>query len=299
MFPIPSERTLSPVEIAEYWSREITLPASPQELRDAISKAWWSGELIATNGASRLDVLRGCYSRSANFIAFAIPNIEEPPQWEPDGERVIEYVRPLRVPLPNANLDTWTETNCAPAFDAIAKQWKEALISPHAPIFLDFVLTSSEFFQWIDTTGYERPKKFWSCPLADKSGVAGEDQVGFRESDPRPEHGAIPGSSQTTARECALQEGMRSTTEQQTKQGRASHGTIPTIEITKVQPETAKSRAAWEVLNGLWPDGPPANLQTADIHRKVNRWIEKLPRAKYPFTQVSRETVARLLGRKF
>jgi hypothetical protein len=118
--------------------------------------------LIATNGASRLDVLRGYYSRSAHFVAFAIPNIEEPPQWQPAGEGVIEFVRPVRVPLPNANPDTWNEANCGPAFDAIADQWNEAVISPSAPIFLDIVLTSSEFFQWIDTIGYRAPI-FWSA----------------------------------------------------------------------------------------------------------------------------------------
>ena len=50
MFPIPSGRKLSFVEIAKYWSREISPSASPRELRDAISKAWWRGELVAANG---------------------------------------------------------------------------------------------------------------------------------------------------------------------------------------------------------------------------------------------------------
>lgn len=73
MFPIPSERKLSVVEVAEYWSREIKPPASAQELRDVISKAWWRGELLATNGASRLSVLRGYYARSAKFVALPSP----------------------------------------------------------------------------------------------------------------------------------------------------------------------------------------------------------------------------------
>jgi hypothetical protein len=161
MFPIPSERKLSLVAIADYWSGEIMPPRSAQDLRDVISKAWWSGELTATNSAGRLSVLRGYYLRSANFIAFVIPDSEEPPQWVADDDGVIEFVRPLRVPLPNANPDTWTEANCAPAFDAIADQWSEAVISPSAPIFLDIVLTSSEFFEWIETLGYS-PPTFWS-----------------------------------------------------------------------------------------------------------------------------------------
>jgi hypothetical protein len=76
MFPIPSGRKLTFVEIAKYWSREVTPPASPQELRDVISKAWWRGELVAANGSSRLSVLRGYYLRSADFIAFVIPGAE-------------------------------------------------------------------------------------------------------------------------------------------------------------------------------------------------------------------------------
>jgi hypothetical protein len=250
MFPIPSNRKLSVAEIAEYWSREITPPASAQELRDVISKAWWGGELIARNGASRLSILRGYYSRSANFVAFAIPDIEEPPQWESVSEGIIEFVRPLRVPLPNANPETWTEANCAPAFDAISEQWKEAIISPSVPIFLDIVLTSSEFFQWVDASGYKRPT-FWSPPLEEQS-----EQEGLLDS------------------------------------------TIPTIKITTVRPKRAESRAAWQAISALWPDGPAENLHTADIHRKVNKWIEKQSRAKYAFTEVSRDTVARLLRRR-
>jgi hypothetical protein len=250
MFPIPSERKLSVVEIAKHWSREIDPPALAQELRDVISKAWWRGELIAANGASRLSVLRGYYLRSAKFIAFAIPNTEEPPQWVADDDGVIEFVRPLWVPVPNANPDTWTEANCAPAFDSIAEQWNEAVISPSAPVFLDIDLTSGEFFRWVDTCRCTSPK-FWS-----------------------------------------------SEEKQQSDQGTATDDTIPPIKITKVPPESAKSRAAWEALIALWPNGPPANFKTADIHRKVNKWIEKAPRAKYPFKEVSRDTVARLLGRK-
>jgi hypothetical protein len=250
MFPIPSERKLSVVQVAEYWSREITPPASAQELRDTIGKAWWRGELAATNGSSRLGVLRGYYSRSVKFIVFVIPDVEELPQWIPVDAEVIEFARPLRVPLPNKDLDTWTDANCAPAFDAIAEKWSEAVVSPSEPIFLDIVLTSSEFFRWIDVSGYKRPT-FWSPPLEVQ-----REQEGFFDSN------------------------------------------VPTIEITEVQPKTAKSHAAWQAIKTAWPDGPPKNVGTADIHRKVNQWIKKQPRTKFPFTEVSRETVARLLRRK-
>lgn len=160
MFPIPSGRKLSFVEIAKYWSREISPSASPQELRDAISKAWWRGELVAANGLSRLSVLRGYYLKSADFIAFVVLGMEEPPQWRSVNDGAVEFVRPLRVPLSNADSKTWTDANCAEAFEAVAEQWNEAIISPSTPIFLDVVLTQTEFLKWIDTYGYKRPT-FW------------------------------------------------------------------------------------------------------------------------------------------
>jgi hypothetical protein len=86
--------------------------------------------------------------------------------------------------------------------------------------------------------------------------------------------------------------------DEHSEQRRATDGTIPRIEITKEQPKGKKSCAAWKAINSRWPDGPPENCQTARIHREVNKWIEKQPREKYPFTEVSREVVARLLHRK-
>lgn len=167
MFPIPSGRKLSVVEISDYWSREIKPSASPQELRDVISKAWWRGELVAANGSSRLSVLRGYYLRSADFIAFVIPGMEEPPQWRSVDDGVVEFVRPLRVPLPNADSDTWTDANCAEAFEAIAEQWNEAIIFPSAPLFLDIALARIEFLQWLDACQYERPT-FWGKTSEDR-----------------------------------------------------------------------------------------------------------------------------------
>lgn len=159
----------------------------------------------------------------------------------------MEFVRPLRVPLPSADFDTWTDANCAPAFDALAEQWREAVISPSAPLFLDIVLTSREFFQWVDGCGYKHPT-FWSDAL--------------KESD-RP----------------------------------ADHA-IPSVVISNERPKSKKSGAAWDAINSVWPDGAPGNLETARIHRQVNKWISNQPRTKYPFTGVSREVIARLLGRK-
>jgi deoxyxylulose-5-phosphate synthase len=69
--------------------------------------------LVAENGPSRVNLLRALYSTCADFITFAIPDVEERQQWRslPDG--TIEFIRPVRVPLPNAHPDTWTDVDCA------------------------------------------------------------------------------------------------------------------------------------------------------------------------------------------
>ena len=120
MFPIPSGRKLSFFEICKYWSREIKPSASSQELRITLSKAWWRGELVAENGPSRLNLLRGIYSTRADFIAFIIPDETEPPQTKPLDDGLVEVFLRVRLPLPNSDSDTWTETNCVEAFEAIA-----------------------------------------------------------------------------------------------------------------------------------------------------------------------------------
>jgi hypothetical protein len=159
MFPI-SEQTLPFIDIAQYWSREIYPRASPLELRDTMSKAWWRGELVPANGPSRVNLLRALYAKCTDHIAFAIPGLPEPPisrSLEDGGEVVFRLVR---VPLPNALPDTWTDAICAEAFDAIAERWDEKVFSllVHEVPFI--VLTRSEFIQWIEKCGYKRPT-FW------------------------------------------------------------------------------------------------------------------------------------------
>jgi hypothetical protein len=175
MFPIPSGRKLSFIEIAKYWSGEITPSVSPKELRDTISKAWWRGELVAENGPSRLNLLRALYLNCADFIAFAIPGMEEPEQWRSLDGGALEFVRPVRVPLPNADPETWTDANCAEAFESIAEAWDEENFRLIAPIVAGIVLTQDEFNQWINEHEYRRPA-FW--------GNAGQRQTGHQRTKP-------------------------------------------------------------------------------------------------------------------
>jgi hypothetical protein len=160
MFPIPSGQTLSFTDIANYWSREIKPSASPRELRDKISEAWWRGELVAANGPSRVHLLRSLYSKCADYIAFAIPGAPEPPCFRVLDDGSVEVYRLVTVPLPNAQPDTWIDANCAEAFNAIAEAWDEKAFDLLALEVPFIVLTRTEFIQWAEKFGYTLPT-FW------------------------------------------------------------------------------------------------------------------------------------------
>jgi hypothetical protein len=161
MFPIPSGRNLSFIEIGKYWSRDGSSFASSEELRITLSKAWWRGELAAENGPSRLNLLRAIYSTCQDFIAFIIPEKTEPPRTRLLDDGVVEVFRRVRVAIPNSDYDTWTEADCAKAFEVIADAWDEELFHLTAPLVMGVVLTQDEFNQWITEFKYGRPT-FWS-----------------------------------------------------------------------------------------------------------------------------------------
>jgi hypothetical protein len=168
MFPISSEQTLRFIDIANYWSGEIKPRVPPRVLRDALSKAWWCGKLVAANGPSRVHLLRALHSKCADEIAFVIPGTPELPCSRPLDDGGVEVFRLVRVPLPNAQSDTWTEANCTDAFSAIAEAWDEELFWLPAYEIPFIVLTRSEFIQWAEKYGYGCPT-FWTKKAADKA----------------------------------------------------------------------------------------------------------------------------------
>jgi hypothetical protein len=74
--------------------------------------------------------------------------------------------------------------------------------------------------------------------------------------------------------------------------------TVTLFQLSKQEPSSAHSAAAWKAMNLLWPTGVPLNLGIAQILVKVNAWIKKQPRNIVEIESVSREVVARLLGRR-
>jgi hypothetical protein len=281
MFPIPSGRKLSFIEIARYWSREIKPSASPDELRTTLGKAWWRGELAAANGPSRLNLLRAIYSTCEDYIEFVIPDLPAPPTTRLLDNGDIEVFRLVRLPLPNPDPGTWTEANSAEAFEAVADSWNEEFYSLVAPVIKGIVLTRSEFFQWIGECQYQSPT-FWGSASGHGDKLEHTDnsapRMAITEIEPK------TGRGSKASKDADKQE--------------SADNLVPRIKIPDIQPKTLKSSAAWFGIKAIWPNGPSQSQQTADIHRLVNKWIEKQPRTLYPFAEVSRETVARLLRRK-
>jgi hypothetical protein len=152
MFPISSGQTRF-IDIANYWSGEIKPRVPPRTLRDTLIKAWWRGELVAANEPSRVHLLRGLHSKCADHIAFVIPGAPEPPCSRALDDGGVEVFRLVRVPLLDAQSDTWTDANCTEAFSAIAEAWDEELFSLLAHDVLFIPLTRSEFIQWAEKCG--------------------------------------------------------------------------------------------------------------------------------------------------
>jgi len=63
MFPI-AKRKLTLSDISNYWSREISPPASRNELYGLLEGAWWIGEIHGDSAISRLELLKRFYANA-------------------------------------------------------------------------------------------------------------------------------------------------------------------------------------------------------------------------------------------
>jgi hypothetical protein len=162
VFPVPSHERLSFAKIAKYWALDFERPVTTQELVNALAKAWWKGELLAS-GTKRADVLRAIYHSQPDLVVFAFPETLEPSQISVAGDGTIN-VRPWCIPLPNSRPETWDDDNCADSFNEIAAVWDHA---PHIfeltfPVVRGLKVTEPEFTKWVRLKDYQTPT-FWAC----------------------------------------------------------------------------------------------------------------------------------------
>jgi len=165
MFPIPTDRTLSIREIAEYWSGDIHPTVSPRKLRESMVQAWWRGEPLGANAPMPIDELRALYalykSGSNDRVAFLVPRVDPLPTVTRREDGSIDVDVRVEIPLPNESPDSWTAENCKAALTAIANNWDETCFDVViARIITGISVTHDQFFAWVNRHGFDRPT-FW------------------------------------------------------------------------------------------------------------------------------------------
>ena len=188
MYPISAKQNLTLLEIARHWSREITPPMKEAEVLDGLIEAWWRSELIATQGPSRADMLRVIYKTYQDRVAFTAPGLEESASTKalPDGGLVV--FRLWQVPLPNAQPNSWDDTNCEEAFEAVANAWSSADFNIVMTSIAWIELTPTEFKRWTNKNGY-RPTTFWGIEeerLPISASLSAENGPSPRRRGPKP-----------------------------------------------------------------------------------------------------------------
>jgi hypothetical protein len=160
-----AKATLSFSEISDYWSREISPPASSNELLDTLVSAWWLGELRADFVHSRLEYLKKMFTskyRDDRRMVFIVGDDARLPAVALPGVPVKVDLRPT-VRLPSSNIDSWDEAACRDAFSDLA-QISSLQNYPDFTIGLSLTkLTYEEFDTWRTNYNFS-PIKFWQQP---------------------------------------------------------------------------------------------------------------------------------------
>ena len=156
MFPI-TKRALSFGEISDYWSRQISPPASSNELLDILLSAWWLGELRVGSGPIRLQLLKNMFTsmrdRDDLGIVFIVGDGAGPlPVELPDGSLEVDLRCQIRVP--SNNTESWDEAACKDAFHGLAET---SSIESYPEVAVGLTLTQlsyEEFNIWLTKRGY-------------------------------------------------------------------------------------------------------------------------------------------------
>jgi hypothetical protein len=161
MFPV-SRDTLTFIEIADYWSREIR--ASPDELLDLLISAWWLGEIVAV-GPARLQLLKSIFTHRAQdegLVFTSDPTEESSTRYNEDG--TIEVDVTPRILVPSTDPNTWTEPECESIFRSLAAV---SFVDnrPDMLFALGWVgVNHSNFMNWVRLRRYHRPT-FWEIAV--------------------------------------------------------------------------------------------------------------------------------------
>jgi hypothetical protein len=260
MFPI-AKPVLSFGEISDYWSREISPPASSNELLDTLMSAWWLGELRGDSVNSRFELLKIMFTsmyRDDLGIVFIVGDDAAPPPVEwPDGTSTIDLRPQIRVP--SSNTESWDEAACTNAFHAlaeVAEVTEKSSIDSYrefAILLPSIKLTYEEFNIWLRRRGYST--QFWQHP----------DQA----------HSHHAGAASSAGSDDDVPHLGRVAPQKEKKAWRARPG----------KHLTASEIAVVRAMNKLWPDGKLDLRANARDERIQNQLSKQGP--------VSRRTVQR------
>lgn len=157
-----AKAALSFLEISDYWSREISPPASSNEVLDTLVSAWWLEELRGDFVHSRLEYLKTMFTskhRDDRRMVFIVGDDAGLPAVELPGRFLKVDLRPT-IRLPSSNIETWDEVACRNVFHDLA-QISSIQSYPGFVIGLSCIkLTYEEFDTWRTNHGFS-PTKFW------------------------------------------------------------------------------------------------------------------------------------------
>lgn len=178
MFPVPEKPDLSIGDIADYWSRET--PATQRELREKMIRGWWRGTLEGPEPSKRLEALKVLVEQAERGeVAFLPGGTQDPPEIVERADGGADVDLRVRVPLPEAGPESWTDASCADAFEVLGKDWTEDMCVELVVGLRALTIARTDFMDWIERSdfaapkfwGRKRPQKAPSKPLTEKATV--------------------------------------------------------------------------------------------------------------------------------
>ena len=157
MFPI-CKPELSFGDISELWAPELKL--SRDRAQALLEGMFWLDEISIVSGITRLELLKRLvkWMRSCDFprIVFATSESTPPPK----TMGLTDYIdlRP-RVVVPSGDAETWTESSCNAAFEAMS-EIPSLQYTEWSPGFHAIKLARDEFFKLIALRDFPYPT-FW------------------------------------------------------------------------------------------------------------------------------------------
>lgn len=159
MFPVPETPDLSIGDIADYWSRETR--ATQRELEETMIRAWWGGTLEGPEPKKRLEALRVLVEQAdRGQVAFLPGGTQDPPVVVELPDESADVDLRVRVPLPEADPESWTDAICADAFEVLGKDWTEDMSEELVVGLLATTVARVDFMDWIERSDFAAPK-FW------------------------------------------------------------------------------------------------------------------------------------------